>query len=400
MPVAMDIFATEHYVNTRKPLDEASALPGWCYTSPEWYQREVETLFRKDWLCVGRVEQIPKPGDFFSIEIVDQPMIVVRDEDGEVRVHSAICRHRGAVITQHSGRCRQFVCPYHNWTYSLSGKLVSIPGTPHPMAASKRFAQGDYSLSPIRAETWGGFIFINFDDHAEPLLEWLGDLPEFLGDYGLENMQWTHKDVIEVDCNWKVWLENALESYHVYSVHRKHAPKGPQNWVFQKSRGPWEGKFSGSSLVGYSGLPKIAGVDEQRASGLYHLWIQPSVQLIVTGTYVKFRQYFPLGPEKLRLYENWMFPKQTVESSEFGTLTEQPLFKKFAEIIQEDVRINPIVQKGLRSGVYKPGRYSIQEHVLHRAANRVLDRVIGPDDPKARAARDELDVNSLYIEAA
>jgi choline monooxygenase len=231
------MFAKEHYMNVRRPLQQASTLPGWCYVSPDWYQREVETIFSKDWLCVGRVEQIPKPGDFFSIEVVGQPLIVVRDEAGQVRVHSAVCRHRGAVITENAGHCRAFVCPYHNWTYSLSGKLVSTPGQPNPMAGVEGFSCADYGLTSIRAETWAGFVFINFDEKAPSLVSWLSDLPDFLAEYGLENMVWQHCDVYDIDCNWKVWLENALEPYHANFVHRKHMEQ-PQTWTYERTRGP------------------------------------------------------------------------------------------------------------------------------------------------------------------
>ena len=93
-----DMFAAETYARTRLPLHQATPLPGWCYVAPEWYEREVAGLFRKDWLCVGRAEQIPNAGDFFYIELVGQPLLVVRDETMQVRVHSAVCRHRGAVI--------------------------------------------------------------------------------------------------------------------------------------------------------------------------------------------------------------------------------------------------------------------------------------------------------------
>ena len=149
------IFSPEHYVTTRLPLHQASPLPGWCYSSPEWHAREIESLFRKDWLCVGRAEQIAKPGDFFSIEIVGQPLIVVRDEHGGIRVHSAICRHLGAVITQDTGHCRAFVCPYHSWTYSLAGKLLATPGSPPPMAGVEGYSPADYGLTAVRSETWG-----------------------------------------------------------------------------------------------------------------------------------------------------------------------------------------------------------------------------------------------------
>src|SRR5215212_6695586 len=128
-----DIFARETYSKVLQPLSHAEPLPGWCYASPEWHEREIETIFRKEWLCVGRVDQVPNPGDFYSITLLGQPLIVTRDNDDKVNVLSAVCRHRGAIITEGEGRCRQLVCPYHNWTYALDGSLVNTPGLPPPM---------------------------------------------------------------------------------------------------------------------------------------------------------------------------------------------------------------------------------------------------------------------------
>lgn len=383
-----DMFSPEHYVATRRPLHQATPLPGWCYVAPEWYARELDTIFRKEWLCVGRLEQVSNPGDFFSIEIIGQPMIVVRDESGQVRVHSALCRHRGAIINESAGRCRAFVCPYHSWTYALSGKLVSTPGTPHPMSGVEGFDPSRYGLTPIRSDTWGGFIFVTFNADAPPLRTWLGDLPAFLAGYDLENMRWTHRDVYDVDCNWKVWLENAFENYHVPTIHRKHHdPANPQNWTFEKTDGPWEAMYSRRSVVAYAGLPPIPGLDERKASGLFHIWVKPSVQIILTSSYMKFRQYLPQGPEKLRLYENWAFPKTTVERSDFGQIVGPEYYHKYSEIIREDLGINPNVQRAMRSGAYRPGRYSLEEYIVHRIANYVIDRVVGPDGAQARDGR-------------
>lgn len=384
------MFSQETYAATRLPLHKATPLPGWCYTSPEWYQRELDTLFRKDWLCVGRVEQVPSAGDFYSIEVIGQPLLVVRDEAGQVRVHSALCRHRGAIIAEgQQGKCRAFVCPYHSWTYSLSGKLVSTPGNPPPMAGVEGFRASEHGLNQIRCETWGGFIFINFDASASPLLSWLGDLPAFLARYDLENMQWTNKDVYEVDCNWKIWLENAFENYHAMTIHRKHMdPENPQNWTFERTSGPWEAMFSKRSIVAYSGLPPIPGLDERQASGLFHIWVQPSVQIILTSSYMKFRQYLPEGPERLRLYENWAFPRSTVAGPDFDKVVGPAYYEKYSQIVREDLVINPNVQKAMRTGAYKPGRFSLEEYIVHRIANRVLDRVIGPDDERSRRERE------------
>jgi len=373
------MFSPHHYAATRLPLHRASPLPGWCYVSDEWYAR------------VGRADRIPDPGDFFSIELLRHPLIVVRDDKGQVRVHSALCRHRGAVIAEGAGRCRAFVCPYHSWTYALSGALVSMPGSPPPMAGTEGFSPRDHALAPIRAETWGGFVFVTFNEDAEPLTDWLGDLPAFLAGYDLENMQWTHRDEYVVDCNWKVWLENAFENYHAATIHRKHMdPAKPQNWRFERThgRGPWEAMFSKRSIVAYSGLPEIPTLEPEKAAGLYHVWIQPSVQIILTSSYMKFRQYLPEGPHKLRLYENWTFPKSTVARADFGDIVGPSYYEKYSQIVLEDLGINPNVQRGMASGAYRPGRYSLEEYIVHRIANRVLDRVIGPDDPQSRALRE------------
>jgi choline monooxygenase len=373
------IFSPEHYKDTRKPLHEASTLPGWCYVDNEWYEREVEMLFKKNWVCVGRVEQVPKAGDYYSIEIVGQPLIVIRDETQQVKVHSALCRHRGAIITEGAGHCRALVCPYHSWTYSPSGKLLNTPGNPPPMAGVSGFNMADHNLISFRTELWGGFIFVNFDENAEPLLSWLGDLPEFLSSYQLENMQWTNRDMYEVDCNWKIWLENAFENYHVPSIHRDHYdPANPSNWIFEETKGPWEAMFSKRSIVAYSGLPDVPGIDEKKAQGLFHIWIEPSLQIILTANYMKFRQYLPEGPEKLRLYENWTFPRSTVEMPNFNDIVGADYYEKYSQIIREDLGINPNVQKSMRSGSYRPGRYSLEEFIVHRIANRILDKVVGP----------------------
>lgn len=383
------IFSPEHFELIRKPLHKAGPLPSWCYTDQDWFDHEVENIFRKDWLCVGRVEQIPNTGDYFTFNVIKQPLIVVRDENGDVRVHLGLCRHRGAIVAEGKGKCRSFICPYHSWTYSLSGKLVGIPGSPHPLIGVDDFDNADYGLLPVRSETWGGFIFVTFNEEAQPLTEWLDDLPAFLEEYNLDQMQWTHADVYDVECNWKVWLENAFENYHVATVHRDHYdPANPQNWQFERPNGPWEAMFSKRSVVAYSGLPQIPGVSDDRAAGLYHIWVKPSLQIIITASYMKYRQYLPQGPNHVRLIENWTFPKSTVDSPEFDNIVGPEYYHKYSQIIREDLVITPNVQQAMHAGSFRPGRYSLEEYVVHRIGNFVVDRVVGPDSPGSRALRD------------
>ena len=389
--MTVDLFSPETYAASRRPLEQASPLPGWCYVSPEWHAREMETMFRgpnSEWLCVGRVDQVPNSGDFYSIPVLGNPLIVARDKDGKVNVMSAVCRHRGAVITEGEGRCKQFMCPYHNWTYALNGELIATPGLPPPMAGSKDFDLADHRLTAITTDFWAGFIFITFNPKPKPLMQSLGSLPEFLKNYQLDQMQFTHRDIYEVDCNWKIWLENAFENYHVPTIHRKHVdPSKPQNWQFEKTDGAWEAMYSERSIVAYSGLPALENLSQREAGGLFHIWLKPSVQIIITSSSMKYRQYLPEGPEKLRLIENWTFPKTTVERADFAEKVGDAYYHKYSEIIREDLRINPIVQKGMRSGAYRPGRYSLEEFIVHRIANYVLDRVVGPEQSSRKSVR-------------
>jgi choline monooxygenase len=384
-----DIFSPDHYAATRRPLYRASPLPGWCYVSPEWHRREIDSIFRGpkgEWLCVGRVDQVPNAGDFYTLPLLGQPLIIVRDQNGRVHVHSAICRHRGAIVVEGEGQCRAFVCPYHSWTYRLDGRLAGVPGSPSPLEGVEEFEREDHGLTAIRSDEWRGFIFVTFNPNPRPLLEWLGSLPDFVKNYRIEEMQFTHRDIYEVECNWKVWLDNAFENYHVATIHREHFdPKNPQRWEFQ-SADSFEAMYSRRSVVAYTGLPSIPGLSEREAAGLYHIWLRPSVQIILSASSMKYRQYLPEGPEKLRLIENWAFPKSTVARDDFKKIVGPAYYEKYSQIIREDLTISPVVQRGMRSGAYRPGRYSLEEYVVHRIANYVVDRVVGPGQAARRSA--------------
>ena len=375
-----DIFAPETYAHVRRPLAEASPLPWQCYASPEWHEREMDSIFRSEWLCVGRVDQVPKPGDFFSIPLLGQPLVVTRDHNGKVNVLSAVCRHRGAVITESDGRCKQFMCPYHNWTYALDGELIKTPGTPPPMDASVGFDRSHYRLNAITTDFWAGFIFVTFNPNPKPLLQSLGTLPAFVANYQLENMQFVRRDIYEVDCNWKVWLENAFENYHVPTIHRKHVdPKQPQNWHFEESDGRWEAMYSRRSIVAHKGLPTLSGLDERQAGGLFHVWVAPSLHLVLTASFARYLLYLPEGPNKFRLMVNWTFPKAAIERPDFEEIVKRDYWDKFAEVFKEDLRIATNVQRGMRSRAFEPGRYSVEEYIVHKIARYVVDRVVEPE---------------------
>ena len=373
----MQMFDAATYAGVRRPLDRAEPLPGWCYASPEWHERELDTIFRREWLCVGRVDQVPKPGDFYSIPLLGEPLVITRDNDNQVNVLSAVCRHRGAVITESDGRCKQFMCPYHNWTYALDGRLINTPGTPPPMDGSAGFNRDNYALKRLTSDVWAGFIFVTFNENPKPLLESLGTLPKFLANYRLEQMQFVRRDIYEVDCNWKVWLENAFENYHVPTIHRKHVdPSKPQTWEFEKTDGRWQAMYSERSIVAHTGLPTLTGLSKREAGGLFHVWVAPSLHLVLTASFARFLLYLPEGPGKFRLMVNWTFPKQAIEQPDFEEIVKRDYWDKFAGIFKEDLRIATNVQRGMSSGAFEPGRLSVEEFIVHRIANYVVEACV------------------------
>ncbi|MGH9548400.1 MAG: aromatic ring-hydroxylating oxygenase subunit alpha, partial [Terriglobales bacterium] len=209
-----NIFDARHYSDVRRPLAEARTLPSWCYTSETFYQRELDRIFMKTWNFIDRIDAVPNPGDYLAVDTFTGPVMIVRDRQGTLRAFANSCRHRGSRLLTGSGNCRGIVCPYHSWTYGLDGKLLAAKG----MERSAGFETAKYGLKQIRLETWGGFIFVNFDSGAEALLDYLGELPRKFASYKFDDMVCTRRTEYEVACNWKLIIENAHEDYHTPTV--------------------------------------------------------------------------------------------------------------------------------------------------------------------------------------
>ncbi len=361
----------------RRPLREASTLPASCYTSTEWHAREAERIFRREWVCVGRADQIPEAGDYFTTTLCDDPIIVVRDRGGEPRAYSNVCRHRGCVIATGSGNSKTLQCPYHRWTYALSGELLATPGRPHPMEEITNFQQEEYGLLPLRMAEWGGFVFVNFDGNAPALTWWLGDLPGWMDAYGFDGMTTVRHISHVVACNWKVFLENSMEAYHVPFVHQRQVdPARLPAWsVDTPGDGPYAALYSKDSLLSMSVFPPIAALTGQPKEGLFHLWLQPNLQIIATATYMAYRRYLPLAPDRFELSCGWCFPTATQAVDGFAEAAAA-VFARTDAVMAEDIEICPQVQAGLSASLYRPGRYAMQEAILHKIANYVLDRVL------------------------
>ena len=184
MTSAMTEFDISDFEMTRAPIHQASMPPPYFFTSEEIFRLELEQIFFKEWLCVGRVEQVKLAGDFFTVDVAGERVIVVRDDTGEIKALSPVCRHKSAHVASGKGSCATFVCPYHGWTYSLGGALISARG----MDSTENFDKAMYHLASFKLEVWKNFIFINFDIHAKPLAPGLEELSLLLTNYALEEL--------------------------------------------------------------------------------------------------------------------------------------------------------------------------------------------------------------------
>jgi len=200
-------------------LSEQSAavtfgLPGRFYTSPEFFDWEVRTVLSKAWHCLGRVDEIPNPGDHLVTQLFKEPLLVVRGDDGKIRVLSNVCRHRGMKIAVRSGSTRRFICPYHGWTYGRDGT-----GTVPPRMREAGVTDETCRLPAFRCELWNGFIYTNLDEDAAALAPNLQPLDRLLENYQTERLRIVHVAQEEWRTNWKCLVENFMEAYHLSAVH-------------------------------------------------------------------------------------------------------------------------------------------------------------------------------------
>ena len=193
-------------------------VPSARYTDPGFARLEHDGMWMKNWLLAGHVSELPGPGSYFLFKQLDQSVIISRSKDGAIRAFHNSCRHRGsALLLEQSGKAMRFVCPYHSWGYSLEGELKSVPDQ-HDFTC---FDKADRGLKPVRCEVERGMIFINFDEHAGPLVDFMApQAPQKVG-YPLEKMMVKKRLLVEMNCNWKLALHNFLEIYHVATVHAK-----------------------------------------------------------------------------------------------------------------------------------------------------------------------------------
>lgn len=350
-------------------IKDAESLPPLCYTNRDFFEFEKKAIFDHEWLCVGRVDWVPKPGDFFTTSIVDEPIVVVHDRDGEIRAMSSVCQHRAMLVAEGSGNTRTFTCPYHHWVYSLKGDLINAPA----MEKTCNFHKQDSGLPQFNTELWQGFIFINFDAEAAPLKPRLAALEPLLANYEIETAEGPAADRnIKYDFSWKVMFENNNDGYHANRLHHgefhDYIPSElaefpdslPQDTAgYFRTNGTLH-KDASFNPTQKALMPVFPKLNEDERNRMAFANLPPSLSLVLTSDAVIYLILRADGAESHQLDLGVLFAKGAMSEPDFDANMAQVL-ERALDINSQDVHVDEMVQIGLRSRHAPRGRYSWQE---------------------------------------
>lgn len=356
------------------PLNEARSMPAGFYTSPEFFALEVEHILRRRWIFTCRDEMLANPGDFRSFDTVGGPVMLVRGDDGVLRAFANFCRHRGSILVDGEGSTRRFVCPYHAWSYTLDGALASCPD----MQQAVDFDRSENGLIRIRLESWAGFVFVNFDDNASSLLDDLGDLPDRMASHKLDRMRCTWRITLMNECNWKLILENAMETYHTGILHRETV--GRQESRTLTTTGEWRciQVISGRSIATLPGTPPpfpvIDDLDDDAQRGTYFTVLHPACQFAVAQDCMWWLNVTPLAHDRTLLEVGGCFPEDVATAPGFADKAA-PYYDRWEKVAREDVAILAHQQRALGSAKYLPGRLSWRDDEVQALGVWVLEQL-------------------------
>jgi Rieske 2Fe-2S family protein len=340
----------------------AKTLAQEYFVSPEVFAEEQDRIFSKHWVLVGHQSQLAESGDCFLTTIVDESLIVVRDQKSEVRGFYNVCRHRGTRLKEDAcGHTSAIQCPYHAWTYALDGRLI---GAPH-MDRVPGFDKADYSLYAVNLALWEGFIFVNLAESPAPLEKWFAPLNGKFSHWNLLKLRAAKRIEYDVKANWKLMFENYSECYHCPGVHPMLSKVSPYDSAENDlTEGPFLGgcmkinKGAGLTLSGKAcALPvgKIENLQE-----VFYYSIFPNMLLSLHPDYVMVHQLWPQSPERTLILCDWFFHPDAFNRSDFKP--DDAI--EFWDIVnRQDWHVCELSQQGIVSRAYEPGPYSSRESI-------------------------------------
>lgn len=379
--------------NSTTPTRLQRSLPSFYYHSADIFAQERERIFFREWFCAAREEQLQKPGDYLVLDVAGESILLARTKDMAVRAHYNVCRHRGARLVPAPGEEQScgvrlgggvlassgIRCAYHQWTYSLDGKLLNAPYTKE----GEGFCKGDFSLYPVGVECWGGFIFVNLTTVTETgkrrTLEMdFGEAIDRVKRYPLSDLKTAKRITYEVEANWKIVLENYNECYHCGGVHPELCEVVP---AFRQQGGAgleWERGIphkEGAVTFTWTGQTKRAafpGLNEDEKVRHKGELIYPNLMLSLACDHAAAFMLWPRDAAHTTVHCDFLFHPDEVKKPGFDCSDAV----EFWDLVnRQDWAICKRVQQGTGSRVHEYGYYGAMEDLSLDIRKYVLDRL-------------------------
>lgn len=337
------------------PLAQAETIPSRWYTDAQFFDIERDALFLRSWQYVGAESQIPYPGDYTLATVADNPLIIVRSQEGTVQAFYNVCRHRGGPLAiERCGNVRVLQCKYHGWTYCLDGSLRGVPR----FDRTELFNKKDYGLIPVEVRSWQGLLFVRLESGGVELDTLLSGIAERIMPQKLDTLVFYRRVEYDVACNWKVYVDNYLEGYHIPLVH-------PELHKMLDYRAYTTEVFEHYSLQ-YSPFRDPDGNNIYGAADgeAYYYFVFPNIMLNILPGRLQVNSVIPVERDRCRVWFDYFY-SDVVSPDAQRIIADDMKFSD--EVQQEDIEICEHVQRGLASRGYDRGRFSVdcEEGVYH-----------------------------------
>lgn len=334
-----------------KPLARSETIPSSWYTNPRFHELDKHAVLNHSWHNIGHVSRLKSPGDYIIGVAAENPIIVVRGQDDKLCAFYNVCRHRGGPLAMEDGCGKVLQCKYHGWTYLLDG---SLRGTPK-FDRTELFDKKDYGLVPVNLDVWEGLVFVNLDMEAPPVVTYFKGISERIAPISISKKKFYKRVTYTVQCNWKVYVDNYLEGYHLPFVH----PELCNLLDFQKYVTE---TFDWHSLQ-YSPIQSNDNLYGSAGEMAFYYFVWPNFMLNILPDRLQTNLVLPDGHDKCTVLFDYYY--DDIESPQARERAEADI--KYSHDIQlEDIGICEHVQKGLESRAYDKGRFSVEfENGVH-----------------------------------
>jgi choline monooxygenase len=329
-----------------QPIELAETLPSEFYTAPYFYKYDQKEILAKSWQYICHIDQLKEAGEYITATVAENPVIVVKSQDGNLKAYYNVCRHRaGPLSTKKSGKAGIFQCIYHGWTYNLEGKLI---GTPE-FEDVKNFNKENFSLKEIKVDTWQGLVFINLAEEPDTLELFVDGISERIAPINLNNKKFHSRLVYEINCNWKVYVDNYLEGYHLPHVHPELCKLlDYKNYITETE------KYHSLQYSPFTGKDNLYNSNNGEA---FYYFIFPNIMLNILPGRLQVNLVVPLTHNKTEVIFDYFYDDPDSEGAK--KVINDDL--SYSDMVQaQDIDICQLVQKGLESSAYDKGRLSVK----------------------------------------